>query len=151
MASIHLVKNVYYLSYRINSKQHKEKIGSVPKSIATECKRAKEIELARINAGIKLPVKKKITDFIPEYLAWVRNDQGKGTIKSKESTYRNLVLVLNELNCNIIYLNDINTQFIEKYKDYRLNNVLHKKKIKKRTVNIEFEVVGVVKTMDRIS
>ena len=139
MASLRKIGQTYYVRYRVNGKEFSEKIGkNISKTIAQRLLRQFEEKLALKKLGLKDPENISINNFFDLYLNWVSKNQAKKTFDIKQVARKNIhIFLAQKENKHIVYLNDITTSLVEKYKIFRLDQY-----VSNRTINIELNFLS---------
>lgn len=131
MATIYKRKDNWYLDYYYRGKRFKKAIGS-SKKLAEFAKKDIEVKIAKGELGF-IETNKKIKDFIPEYINYIRVNKRPKTAQRYIEIINNFELFLKDYPY-VILLSDIKGALIEKYKAERI------KIIKPVTVNYELRV-----------
>lgn len=139
MASLRKIGKTYYIRYRINGKQYTVKLGTnISKAVALRLLRQYEEKIALKKLGLKDPENISINEFFNQYLDWTSKNQAKKTYEIKKGARKNFETFLNAKESKgVIFLQDITTAIIEKYKIHRLNQ-----NVTNRTINIELNFLS---------
>jgi integrase len=139
MAALQKIKRTYYLLYRVSGKQYRKNIGHVSKVIAEKIKRSFEEELALRKAGLYQHNTIELSSFIDEYLEHVQKTQADKTWQLKKGAWKTFQRFLNSnrTKANVIFIMDLNTGLIERFKVFRLGEF-----VTTRTVNIELNFLS---------
>jgi len=139
MASLRKIGQTYCVRYRKNGKEFSKKIGkNIPKATATKLLRQFEEKLALEKLGLKEPENILIAEFLEEYLQWVSKNQAPKTFEVKCCAKKHFGDFLNQkANSSVLYLHEITTASIEKYKLYRVDTG-----VSNRTINIELNFIS---------
>lgn len=129
MARIFKVKKSWYIDYNLDGKRIKKAIGH-SKQIAQLALSDIEVKIARKRAGF-LVLDKKISEYIPQFLAYIRVHVKPSTAKRYVQIIGHLSTFLDTLEDPLAKLSQVTPPIIEEYKLHRLGFV------KPQTVNYE--------------
>lgn len=129
MGTIRKLTKSWWIDYRIDGKRFRKRIGH-SKQIAQLALSDIEVKIAKKRAGFFIS-DKKISDYIPQFLSYVRVHVKPSTAKRYDQIISHLSHFLGTLEDPPIKLSQITPPVIEQYKLYRLGFV------KPQTVNYE--------------
>ncbi len=136
----------WWLAYKKGDKRVREASGTKSLTLAREILRRREAEAFLSGHSHFKYSKKKIDEFIKEYLEWVKTNRRPHTFRSYNTILKTFSRYL-EVIGGVDYLNKINPKLLEDFKQYRLstsktctvkNNVIVLKAFFRKAVEWEY-------------